>query len=42
MEKWSDIILELNIDTRNNISYVTANQIKVITHKEPRLKGQNG
>ena len=37
MEKWSDIIRELNIDTRNNISYVTANQIKEITHKEPRI-----
>ena len=36
VEKWSDIIRELNINITKPISYVTANQIKEITHKEPR------
>lgn len=37
VERWSHVILELNIDVKNSISYVTANQIKEITHKEPRI-----
>jgi len=37
VEKWSDIVSRLNIDITKSISYVTANQIKEITQKEPRI-----
>ncbi|MFI5405571.1 MAG: type II restriction enzyme [Nitrososphaerales archaeon] len=37
VEKWSDIISGLNIDVTKPISYFTANQIKEITQKEPRI-----
>lgn len=37
IEKWTDIIQGLKIDVTTSISYVTANQIKQITSKEPRI-----
>ena len=37
VEKWSDMISGLNIDITKSINYVTANQIKEITNKEPRI-----
>ncbi len=37
IEKWSDLIHELNIDMSKCVNYVTANQIKHITSEERRL-----
>jgi hypothetical protein len=37
IEKWSDLISELNIDMSKCVNYVTAKQIKQITNEEPRL-----
>jgi hypothetical protein len=36
-EKWSDIIFALNLDLSQPVNYVTAEQIKRISHEEPRL-----
>jgi hypothetical protein len=37
IEKWSDIISQLNIDISKPINYVTPNQIKRITNEDARL-----
>jgi len=37
IEKWSDIISQLNIDVSNPINYITAKQIKQITNEDARL-----
>lgn len=37
IEKWSDIISQLNIDVSKPINYVTAKQIKKITNEDARL-----
>jgi hypothetical protein len=37
IEKWSDIISQLNIDVSKPINYVTAKQIKQITNEDARL-----
>lgn len=37
IEKWTDIIRELNIDVSKSKNFVTADQIKNITGEEPRL-----
>jgi hypothetical protein len=36
-EKWSDVISKLNLDLNNPVNYVSAEQIKQISHEEPRL-----
>ena len=37
IEKWQRVIEELKLDVSNEISYVSAAQIKKITGEEPRL-----
>ena len=37
VEKWSDIISQLNIDVSKPINYITAKQIKQITNEDARL-----
>lgn len=37
IEKWSDIISQLNIDVSKPINYITAKQIKQITNEDARL-----
>lgn len=37
IEKWSDIISQLNIDISKPINYVTPSQIKRITNEDARL-----
>jgi hypothetical protein len=37
IEKWSDIISQLNIGVSKPINYVTAKQIKQITNEDARL-----
>ena len=37
IEKWQGVIEELKLDVSNDISYVSAAQIKKITGEEPRL-----
>jgi hypothetical protein len=37
IEKWSQIITELGIDLTKPVNYVTADEIKEITNKEPRI-----
>jgi hypothetical protein len=37
IQKWNSIIGELNIDVSKSVNYITAKQIKDISHEEPRL-----
>jgi hypothetical protein len=37
IEKWSDIIAKLNLDVSKPVNYITADQIKQTSNREPRL-----
>lgn len=36
-ERWSDVVSTLNLDLNQPVNYVSAEQIKRISHEEPRL-----
>jgi uncharacterized protein DUF6997/uncharacterized protein DUF6996 len=37
IEKWSDVIAKLNLDVSKPVNYITADQIKQTSNREPRL-----